>query len=48
MLIDRFPSSAIEEAARENGMVTLKDSALERVRQGTISLSEAARVTSSD
>lgn len=48
MLIDRYPSSAIEETARKTGMVTLKDAAIERVRQGTISLAEAARVTSTD
>ena len=48
MLIERFPSKAIEEAARESGMVTLKDAAIERVRQGAISLAEAARVTSTD
>lgn len=48
MLIERYPSSAIEVAARKSGMVTLKDAALERVRQGTISLAEAARVTSID
>lgn len=48
MLIERYPSSAIENAARKSGMVTLKDAALERVRQGTISLAEAARVTSID
>ncbi len=46
MLLERFPAKAIEATARENGMVTLADSALERVRQGVISLSEAARVTS--
>ncbi|MGB1582729.1 MAG: GspE/PulE family protein [Solirubrobacterales bacterium] len=48
MLIERYPSSAIEETARENGMVTLKDSAVDRVKQGVISLSEAARVTNTD
>ncbi|MBJ7457659.1 MAG: Flp pilus assembly complex ATPase component TadA [Thermoleophilaceae bacterium] len=48
LLLDRFPAKAIESAARENGMVTLAESALERVRQGVISLAEAARVTSTD
>ncbi|MGK2877688.1 MAG: GspE/PulE family protein [Solirubrobacterales bacterium] len=48
LLLDRFPAKAIESAARENGMVTLAESALERVRRGAISLAEAARVTSTD
>ena len=48
MLLERFPSKAIESAARERGMVTLSESAFERVRQGVISLAEAARVTSTD
>jgi type IV pilus assembly protein PilB len=46
MIIERFPASAIEQAARASGMTSLRDSAFERVRQGTISLAEAARVTS--
>jgi type IV pilus assembly protein PilB len=46
MIIERYPASAIEKYAREDGMVSLRDSAFERVRQGAISLSEAARVTS--
>ncbi len=48
LLLDRFPAKAIEDAARENGMVTLSQSAFERVRQGVISLAEAARITSTD
>lgn len=48
LLLERFPAKAIEDAARENGMVTLAESAFERVRQGVISLAEAARVTSTD
>jgi type IV pilus assembly protein PilB len=48
MLLDRFPAKAIEEKARESGMSTLADSALERVKQGVISLAEAARVTTPD
>ena len=46
MIIERYPASAIEKYAREDGMVSLRDSAFERVRQGAISLTEAARVTS--
>jgi type IV pilus assembly protein PilB len=46
LLIDRYPSHAIEAAAQEQGMVSLRDAALDRVKQGTISLSEATRVTS--
>ncbi|MBJ7354971.1 MAG: Flp pilus assembly complex ATPase component TadA [Thermoleophilaceae bacterium] len=48
LLLDRFPAKAIEKAAREDGMVTLSESALERVRQGVISLAEAARITTTD
>jgi type IV pilus assembly protein PilB len=48
LLLDRFPAKAIENAAREDGMVTLSESAFERVRQGVISLAEAARITSTD
>ncbi|MFT4048403.1 MAG: GspE/PulE family protein [Solirubrobacterales bacterium] len=48
MVLERYPAKAIEKAARENGMVTLADSALERVRQGVISLAEAARVTTAE
>lgn len=45
LLLERSPSKMIESAARQAGMVTLADVALERVRQGVISLSEAARIT---
>jgi type IV pilus assembly protein PilB len=48
LLLERFPAKAIEDAAREDGMVTLSESAFERVRQGVISLSEAARITTTD
>jgi type IV pilus assembly protein PilB len=48
MLLDRFPAKAVEAAARERGMVTLGDAALEKARQGVISLAEAGRVASSD
>lgn len=48
LLLDRFPAKAIENAAREDGMVTLSESAFERVRQGVISLAEAARITTTD
>lgn len=48
MLLERFPAKAIEDVAREQGMITLAESAVERVRQGMVSLAEAARVTSTD
>ncbi|MFY9487255.1 MAG: ATPase, T2SS/T4P/T4SS family [Solirubrobacterales bacterium] len=48
MLLERYPPKAIEAAARERGMVTLRDAAIMRVKQGTICLSEAARVTTED
>lgn len=48
MLVERYPAPAIEAAAVAKGMTTLAEAAIERVRQGVISLSEAARVTSFD
>ncbi len=48
MLLERFPAKAIEDAAREDGMVTLSESGFERVRQGVISLAEAARITTTE
>jgi type IV pilus assembly protein PilB len=48
LLLERFPAKAIEDAAREDGMVTLSESAFERVRQGVISLAEAARITTTE
>lgn len=48
LLLERYPAKAIANAARERGMVPLAESALDRVRQGVISLAEAARVTSAD
>lgn len=46
MVLERYPATAIEQAAQRKGMVSLKENAMERVRQGVISLSEAIRVTS--
>lgn len=48
MLVERYPSQAIEDAAAAKGMVTLAEAAVERVRQGVISLTEAVRITSFD
>lgn len=48
MLLERFPSKAIEQAAREQGMVTLAESGLQRVRDGVISIAEAIRVTAAE
>lgn len=45
LMMERYPSSAIDEAARRNGMIGLREAAFDRVRQGVISLAEAARVT---
>lgn len=45
MLLAKEQAKSIESAAREAGMRTLADMALERVRQGAISLAEAVRVT---
>lgn len=45
LLLAREQAKAIESVARENGMRTLADMALDRVQQGAISLAEAVRVT---
>lgn len=45
LMLDRRPSSEIDAAARAKGMIGLHECALERVREGVISLAEAARVT---
>jgi type IV pilus assembly protein PilB len=45
LVIDRYPSRAVEDHAIERGMSTLRDSAVTKVRAGVVSLSEAARVT---
>jgi type IV pilus assembly protein PilB len=45
MILDRKPASEIKRAARDEGMTFLRNSALDRVRQGTTTLREANKVT---
>jgi type IV pilus assembly protein PilB len=45
MILDKRPSSEIRRAAREEGMVFLRESGLEKVRQGVTTLRELNKVT---
>ncbi len=45
MILERRPTSEIKRAARGEGMTFLRDSALDRVREGTTTLREANKVT---
>jgi type IV pilus assembly protein PilB len=45
MILERRPSSEIKRVARADGMTFLRDSALDRVRQGITTLREANKVT---
>jgi len=45
LILDRRPSSEILRAAREEGMTTLRESAVERVRAGVTTLKEINKVT---
>jgi type IV pilus assembly protein PilB len=45
LILDKRPSSEIRRAAREEGMFSLRDSALERVRLGVTTLKEINKVT---
>ena len=45
MIMERRPTSAIKQAAREEGMTFLRDSALDRVRRGITTLKEVNKVT---
>ena len=45
MIIDRRPTSEIKRAAREEGMMFLRDSALGKVREGMTTLKEINKVT---
>lgn len=46
MIINREPGHIIEEAARENGMITLKEAAVKKVLAGITTVEELYRVTS--
>jgi type II secretory ATPase GspE/PulE/Tfp pilus assembly ATPase PilB-like protein len=45
LIQDRAPADRIKELARREGMRTLRDSALEAVRQGKTTFAEALKVT---
>jgi type IV pilus assembly protein PilB len=45
MILERRPTSEIKRVAREEGMTFLRDSALDRVRQGITTLREVNKVT---
>jgi type IV pilus assembly protein PilB len=45
MILERRPASEIKRAARDEGMTFLRQSALERVREGITTLREANKVT---
>jgi len=45
MILERRPTSEIKRTAREEGMTFLRESALDRVRQGITTLREANKVT---
>jgi len=45
VILDKRPSSEIRRAARQEGMVTLREAAVEKVRQGITTLREINKVT---
>jgi len=45
MILDKRPASEIKRLAREEGMTTLRESAIERVRAGITTLREINKVT---
>ena len=45
MILDRRPASEIRRQAREEGMTFLRDSALEKIVEGTTTLREINKVT---
>ena len=45
MILERRPTSEIKKAAREEGMRFLRESAVERVMEGTTTLREINKVT---
>jgi type IV pilus assembly protein PilB len=45
MIIDRRPTSEIKRIAREEGMITLRESGLAKVRSGTTTIKEINKVT---
>ncbi len=45
MIIDRRPTSEIKRVAREEGMITLRESGLNKIKQGLTSMREINKVT---
>jgi type IV pilus assembly protein PilB len=45
MIVDRRPTSEIKRVAREEGMITLRESGLAKVRSGTTTIKEINKVT---
>ncbi len=45
LILDKRPSSEIRRASRDEGMFTLRESALEKLRQGVTTLKEVNKVT---
>jgi len=45
MIVDRRPTSEIKRAAREEGMATLRESGLAKVRAGVTTIKEINKVT---
>jgi type IV pilus assembly protein PilB len=45
MIVDRRPTSEIKRAAMAEGMITLRQSALAKVREGITTLREVNKVT---
>jgi type IV pilus assembly protein PilB len=45
MIVNRRPTSEIKRAAREEGMTFLRDSGLEKIREGVTTLKEINKVT---
>ncbi len=48
LIIEKAPVSHIKEAAKKNGMVTLRESAIRKALAGLTSIEEVLRVTASD
>jgi type IV pilus assembly protein PilB len=45
LILEKRPASEIKRVAREEGMTTLRESAIERVRAGITTLREINKVT---
>ncbi len=45
MIVDRRPTAEIKRVAREEGMITLRESGLAKIRDGVTTLKEINKVT---